>query len=295
MNTSLPFMSSLEDCVHCSAGAFCGIGSVNETACAVGTFNPFVGRESCLRCEEGMFADSEGLTACRECEPGQWCSAEMSIPCSFDTYNPLPKAYLSTNCTRCPERTSTRVLPVIDGRASLDECKCDIGYWQAPIAMDVASIESCQQGQGVTALLKFDAVMFQEGDHGPGRETGRKETLSVEVGVKGDEHDFRCLGRSGVMMADREDPIITVQVQPPGMFVNGQLDIIFAITKGGMHCIAPSCSKRVDPWTLTRRNDLPIYSRIEHRVDHGGRRGAAGANNIRWGFVCAACERQRRA
>ena len=32
------------------------------------------------------------------------------------------------------------------------------------------------------------------------------ETLSVEVGVKGDEHDLRCLGRQGIMMAEREDP-----------------------------------------------------------------------------------------
>ena len=75
-----------------------------------------------------------------------------------------------------------------------------------------------KQGQGVSALLKFRMVMFQEGDTGPGRETGREEMMSVEVGIKGDENDFRCLGRSGVMMADREDPIITVQVQPPGAF-----------------------------------------------------------------------------
>ena len=73
-------------------------------------------------------------------------------------------------------------------------------------------------GQGVSALPKFSMVMFREGDTGPGCETGRREMISVEVGIKGDENDFRCLGRSGVMMADREDPIITVQVQPPGAF-----------------------------------------------------------------------------
>ena len=73
-------------------------------------------------------------------------------------------------------------------------------------------------GQGVSALLKFSMVMFREGDTGPGGETGRREMISVEVGIKGEENDFRCLGRSGVMMADRDDPTFTVQVQPPGAF-----------------------------------------------------------------------------
>ena len=51
------------------------------------------------------------------------------------------------------------------------------------------SINKRRQGQGVSALLKFKMVMFQEGDTGPGRETGREEMLSVEVGIKGDEED----------------------------------------------------------------------------------------------------------
>ena len=75
-----------------------------------------------------------------------------------------------------------------------------------------------KRGQGKAALLKFSMAMFREHDQGPGQETGAMETLSVEVGVKGDEHDFRCLGRQGIMMAEREDPVFSLNVMPDGAF-----------------------------------------------------------------------------
>ena len=75
-----------------------------------------------------------------------------------------------------------------------------------------------KRGQGQTALLKFRMAWFKEQDQGPGQETGAMETLSVEVGIKGDEHDFRCLGRQGIMLAEREDPVFSLHVLPDGAF-----------------------------------------------------------------------------
>lgn len=82
--------------------------------------------------------------------------------------------------------------------------------------------------------------------------------------------------------------------QPFGQVVAGQVDIVWAITKSGMRCQAPNCTKPVDPWSATPRNDAPFFSRIYHRVDHSGMRGAPGSNNIVPGFGCAVCARQGR-
>ena len=71
--------------------------------------------------------------------------------------------------------------------------------------------------------------------------------------------------------------------------------VVYALTKGGMHCLAGGCNKRIDFLTITHRNDFPWFSRREHRRDHGGLRGATWAhNNILPGFVCPACARQGR-
>jgi len=77
-----------------------------------------------------------------------------------------------------------------------------------------------------------------------------------------------------------------------GHAVAGQCDIVFAITKSGLRCMAPMCNKPLCPWTTCPRDNLPFFSRINHRFHHAGMRGAPGSNNILCGFGCAVCARQ---
>jgi hypothetical protein len=69
-----------------------------------------------------------------------------------------------------------------------------------------------------------------------------------------------------------------------GHAVAGQCDIVFAITKSGLRCMAPMCNKPLCPWTTCPRDNQPFFSRINHRFHHAGMRGAPGSNNILCGF-----------
>ena len=63
------------------------------------------------------------------CQEGYWCTSDAQIACSENTYNPLPKASHQTNCTRCPERTTTLAL---SARTSVEDCSCSEGFYFAP-------------------------------------------------------------------------------------------------------------------------------------------------------------------
>ena len=45
-----------------------------------------------------------------------------------------------------------------------------------------------------------------------------------------------------------------------GHAVAGQCDIVFAITKSGLRCMAPMCNKPLCPWTTCPRDNLPFFS-----------------------------------
>ena len=83
--------------------------------------------------------------------------------------------------------------------------------------------------------------------------------------------------------------------QPAGFLSAGQVDVVYNITKGGMRCSAPGCTKLLVPATAHPRDDLPIFARIEHRIHHCGMRGAPNSSNIRTGFICSLCSQQARA
>ena len=77
MDASLPVMTSAEQCLDCTEGTFCPVGSANASLCAPGTVNPLVKQESCVRCGAGKYQDLEGNTTCKPC-PGGCAMAQLS-------------------------------------------------------------------------------------------------------------------------------------------------------------------------------------------------------------------------
>ena len=84
--------------------------------------------------------NTTGAVTCTLCAQGHWCSADTQIPCSENTYNAKLGAYLVTDCTRCPERTSTRRL---SGATSVAGCSCSINFYLAPAGADLSGKSEC--------------------------------------------------------------------------------------------------------------------------------------------------------
>ena len=116
-------------CTTTPQGFFSGIGSTTPERCPMGSFASSSGQASCAPCIPGTYANSTGSIMCPMCAPGHWCSADMQIPCSENTYNPHPSVHLITNCTRCPERTSTHGQ---SGVVSRELCLCSPENYLAP-------------------------------------------------------------------------------------------------------------------------------------------------------------------
>ena len=84
------------------------------------------GLPQCSACSAGEYQDERGQSACKPCPKGHWCTNERAEPCSANTYNPLPNAFDQTNCTRCPERTTTLERTAPD---SIEDCVCSEGLY----------------------------------------------------------------------------------------------------------------------------------------------------------------------
>jgi len=122
-------MVDAADCLPCTQGHFCILGSSLPTPCAPGSFAATTGHARCTTCSPGQYQDAFAGTSCQSCATGHWCTSDAQISCSENTYNPLPNASRQTDCTRCPERTTTLTL---DGRTSVDDCSCSEGFYFAP-------------------------------------------------------------------------------------------------------------------------------------------------------------------
>ena len=141
-NASLEVMTSAAQCVSCPEGTFCTIGSAAPTPCAAGTFSPSANATQCTTCDAGTFANTTRATACFHCTEGHWCTNEAQIPCSENTYNPNPLAHLVTNCSRCPERTTTLEKTA---RTTEDDCSCNEEYYYAPASFAAGRKECLAQ------------------------------------------------------------------------------------------------------------------------------------------------------
>ena len=70
----------------------------------------------------------------------------------------------------------------------------------------------------------------------------------------------------------------------------GQIDVIYAITKGGLHCGNPNCRKPLNLWALPNDHDNPCLCRQDHYRWHDGMRGATAVeNNLKVSLGCTTC------
>ena len=136
-------------CVVCPPGSACpGTGGATAQRCTPGTFAQTDGSTACDRCGLGLYQDASATTTCRQCDPGHWCSSASRVACSENTFNPNPLAHLITNCTRCPERTTTGGSVGLSGP---EDCRCLDGFYLAPVdharvrraATVAACVEQC--------------------------------------------------------------------------------------------------------------------------------------------------------
>ena len=131
-------LESAGQCEPCPQGHYCGLGSVQPQGCDTGSFSDSPGQALCTPCKAGYYQNSTSATSCYPCAKGHWCTADTPIPCSENTYNTNPLAHRVTNCTRCPERTSTLTLSF---RTSADDCFCSAEYYRAPSSMDLSGMD----------------------------------------------------------------------------------------------------------------------------------------------------------
>merc|ERR1711965_425652 len=87
-NTSLSFMTSVDQCVICPAGTACSVGTDQPKPCLPGSYGATPKKESCDLCPAGKFTSNASNTFCFECTPGYLCVEGSSAPqpCSGGTH-----------------------------------------------------------------------------------------------------------------------------------------------------------------------------------------------------------------
>ncbi|XP_031243689.1 signal peptide, CUB and EGF-like domain-containing protein 2 isoform X5 [Mastomys coucha] len=108
----------------CQPGEYSTDGFAPCQLCALGTFQPDVGRTSCLPCGGGLPTKHLGATSFQDCETKVQCSpghfynttTHRCIRCPLGTYQP---EFGKNNCVSCPGNTTTD----FDGSTNMTQCK----------------------------------------------------------------------------------------------------------------------------------------------------------------------------
>ena len=99
--------------------AFCSLGSLSCSGCAVGSYQDQTGQQKCsqcplgryfpnttavecIKCAPGKFAMSLGLQQCQDCQTGSYTTyagAQSCDPCPVGTYNDQTGQTFCKNCT----------------------------------------------------------------------------------------------------------------------------------------------------------------------------------------------------
>ncbi|XP_041522679.1 signal peptide, CUB and EGF-like domain-containing protein 2 isoform X4 [Microtus oregoni] len=121
----------------CQPGEYSADGFAPCQLCALGTFQPDVGRTSCLPCGGGLPTKHLGATSFQDCETRVQCSpghfynttTHRCIRCPLGTYQP---EFGKNSCVSCPGNTTTD----FDGSTNITQCKTS--------ANSVTTYETCQ-------------------------------------------------------------------------------------------------------------------------------------------------------
>jgi hypothetical protein len=128
----------------CPAGFTCGAQATVAPAvcpksswCAAGSSKP-------TACEAGKVGRSEGLRSARYCEAcpmGSWCSTGLVIPCVVNTYQPAFNKTFAGACQQCPRFAESN-----ESSTSVEDCKCQEGYYDSEPAADKVDCKPCPIG-----------------------------------------------------------------------------------------------------------------------------------------------------
>ncbi|XP_021023300.1 signal peptide, CUB and EGF-like domain-containing protein 2 isoform X4 [Mus caroli] len=121
----------------CQPGEYSANGFAPCQLCALGTFQPDVGRTSCFSCGGGLPTKHLGATSFQDCETRVQCSpghfynttTHRCIRCPLGTYQP---EFGKNNCVSCPGNTTTD----FDGSTNITQCKTS--------SNSVTTYETCQ-------------------------------------------------------------------------------------------------------------------------------------------------------
>jgi hypothetical protein len=92
---------------------------------------------------------------------------------------------------------------------------------QTGVAMPRKAAEAIIQkldskNHGVTAVFEMKFTPYRDVEQG--QEGDRPVALSFEIGFQGDESKYRCIGLSGVQLAEQQDTKITMALVPDGTY-----------------------------------------------------------------------------
>ncbi|XP_055369802.1 uncharacterized protein si:ch211-286b4.4 [Betta splendens] len=87
----------------CSAGHYCEKGSVRQTACLPGSYQPRRGQGGCETCPAGSYCRDQGVTRPLPCERGFYCPSGSANqrPCPAGTYGNGSGLVEERQCSRC--------------------------------------------------------------------------------------------------------------------------------------------------------------------------------------------------
>jgi len=107
-------------CILCSEGFACRVGSVAQSPCLPGEFQPQSGSSACIACAVGTYQPLSNGTACAACQPGYYCSRLDAFACPNATFN---EDFLSSNISACKKCRTFATSP--EASASGTACLCN--------------------------------------------------------------------------------------------------------------------------------------------------------------------------
>jgi hypothetical protein len=128
-------------CEPCQAGYFSNTESAAScTPCDPGKYNNLPGQQSCMSSPAGFYVSSSALTATKVCAPGQFAAALATACtlCPLNTFRSQPGATDLSNCTQCPEFSTTDT-------SGASSCICNAGYFYIT-ELNVTQCMACPLG-----------------------------------------------------------------------------------------------------------------------------------------------------
>ena len=139
-------LTRADQCTPCPAGYACPGGSPVPLECKAGQYaSP--SSAQCVPCPRGTYQEQPGQAACGTCPEGSACveGAQRAEKCLVGYYLPHRGAASQAECIRCPPFASTADA----GTPSLTGCLCDVSYYNGNISGGV-ECKPCPVGTNCT-------------------------------------------------------------------------------------------------------------------------------------------------